>query len=252
MQRISRTSHELPRVAIGFQPEFLDFQRGIRVGNLEDNQRITRILKLALESRYRQSMVTERWGRGVFWQWIGFLSRANRSVMPLSSHVSFGCSKFFITVDTEEKLFKCGLQVERGCIKPPKDYPQCGLMPDWDWHRLVRALKPNSRMELDLRRLVTREGFRVHAGGWDPGARSFNSANFPDMRALRKILNSAPPDQWAGFQVYFAMKEDEVRNCLGVDLVDSMIAIFDEVAPLMNQCMTVPLATKPEGFHSGI
>ncbi len=248
MQRISRTGNELPSLAIGFQPEFLDFQRGIRVGNLEDNQRITRILKLALESRYRQSMVTERWGRGVFWQWIGFLSRANRSAMPLSSHVSFGCSKFFITVDTEEKLFKCGLQVERGYEKAPKDSPQCELKPDWDWHRLVRALKPKSRMERDLRRLVIREGFKVHAGSWDPSARSFNKTNFPEMRTLRKILNSAPADHWAGFQVYFAMKEDEVRGCLGVDLVDAMMAVFDEVAPLMNQCMTIPLATKEERF----
>ncbi|HVN80947.1 MAG TPA: hypothetical protein VMW38_18300 [Terriglobia bacterium] len=250
MQKISRTGPELPRVAIGFQPEFLDFQRGIRVGNLEDNQRITRILKLALEGRYQQSMVTERWGRGVFWQWIGFLSRANRSAMPVSSHVSFGCSKFFITVDTEEKLFKCGLQVERGYEKAPKDYPQCELKPDWDWHRLVRALKPKGHMERELRRLVMQEGFRVHAGGWDVRARSFSKSNFPDMRTLRKILNAAPAEEWAGFQVYFAMKEVEVRGFLGADLVDAMMAIFDEVAPLMNRCMAIPLATKPERFPS--
>jgi len=63
----------------------------IHVGNLEEHQRITRILKLALEARYQQSFVTERWGRGVFWQWIGFLVRAQSRCMPLSSAVSFGC-----------------------------------------------------------------------------------------------------------------------------------------------------------------
>ena len=47
-----------------FRPEFLDFRRGIRVGNLNDDERITRILKVALEARYRQPFVTERWGRG--------------------------------------------------------------------------------------------------------------------------------------------------------------------------------------------
>ena len=244
MQKISRLGSALPPAAIGFQPDFLDFQRGIRVGNLEDNQRITRILKLALEGRYQQPFVTERWGRGVYWQWIGFLSRANRSAMPLSSHVSFGCSKFFITVDTEEKLFKCGLQVERGYIEAPKDYPQCQLKADWDWHRLVRSLRPKSRTEQELRRLILREGFLLHAGGWDPSVRSFSKANLPDMRKLHKLLDSAPSDQWAGFQVYFPMKENEVGGCLGVDLVDAMMAVFDEVAPLMNQCMKIPLNTK--------
>ena len=111
-------------------------------------------------------------------------------------------------MDTEERLFKCGLQVERGYVKAPEDYPQCELKPDWDWHRMIRALKPKSPMERELRRLVMQEGFRVHAGGWDPTARSFNKTNLPDMRGLRKALNAAPPDHWAGFQVYYAMKGD--------------------------------------------
>lgn len=104
---------------IEFRPEFVDFRRGIRVGNLNDNERITRILKLDLESRYRQAFVTERWGRGVYWQWIGYLVKANRTAKPISSHISFGCSKFFIMMDTEEQSFKCGLQVERGFIRAP-------------------------------------------------------------------------------------------------------------------------------------
>ena len=48
------------KIPAGFRPEYLDFQRGIRVGNLEENERITRVLKLALESRYSQPFVTER------------------------------------------------------------------------------------------------------------------------------------------------------------------------------------------------
>ena len=79
---LTEPSYAMPTVAIGFRPEYLDFRRGIHVGNLEDNERITRILKLGLESRYRQPFVTERWGRGVYWQWIGFLARANREAKP--------------------------------------------------------------------------------------------------------------------------------------------------------------------------
>lgn len=40
--------------------KFLDFHRGIPVGNLDDDERITRILKVALERRFSQSFVTER------------------------------------------------------------------------------------------------------------------------------------------------------------------------------------------------
>ena len=76
-------------IACAFRPEFLDFQRGIHVGNLHDDERITQILKLALEARYGQPFVTERWGRGVYWKWIGYLPRANRLAKPISSDVSF-------------------------------------------------------------------------------------------------------------------------------------------------------------------
>ena len=155
MSSKSHTTLPLPATALAFRPEYLDFRRGIHVGNLEDNERITRILKLALESRYAQPFVTERWGRGVYWQWIGYLPRANREAMPLSSRVSFGCSKFFLNVDTEEKFFKCGLQVERGYVKAPRGYRECQLQPDWDWHRLLRSLQPRSPMERELKRLVS-------------------------------------------------------------------------------------------------
>ena len=114
----------MPSVAIGFRPEYLDFNRGIRVGNLEDHERITRILKLALESRYQTGFVTERWGRGVFWQWIAFLPRANREAKPQSSAISFGWSKFRISVETDKKVFQCGLQIERGDVKAPRAFRQ--------------------------------------------------------------------------------------------------------------------------------
>jgi hypothetical protein len=229
-----------PRTAIRFLPEYLDFQKGIRVGNLEDNQRITRILKLALEARYQEPFVTERFGRGVYWQWIGFLPRANRSAKPISSKVSFGCSKFYLTMDTEAQLFKCGFSVERGMIKPPQDFPKIQLKADWDWHRLLGCLKPSSAMARELKRLVDREGFRIDAGNWDSG-QSIRKHKFPPLARLKKMLEDAPPAEWAGFQVYYPMPENEVRDSSGVDLIESMMAIFEEVTPAMNLCMQMKL-----------
>ena len=229
-------------VAVGFRPEFLDFQRGIHVGNLEENQRITRILKLALEARYGQPFVTERWGRGVYWQWIGYLPRANRTAKPISSDVSFGCSKFFLTVDTGEQLFKCGLQVERGYVKAPPESRYCQLRPDWDWHRLIEALKPAGALERELERLVLHEGFMLHAGGWEEQPVYFARTGYPGVRKLRQALEAAPKSGWAGFQLFYAMRENEVRGSTGLDLVESMLAVFREVTPAMNLCMQIALA----------
>jgi hypothetical protein len=236
----AKIGRAIPRSAIGFKPEYLDFKRGIRVGNLEDNQRITRILKLAIEEEFQESFVTERFGRGVYWRWIGFLVRANRSAKPVSSNVSFGCSKFFITMDAVDRLFKCGFSVERGFQKAPPAYPQCELKPDWDWNRLLKQLKPHSALYVELKRLVKREGFSIDAGNWEERS-TFRKSNLPDPGKLRKILKGAAVDSWAGFQVYYPMDEKEVSGSPGVDLVESMLAVFREVTPSMNRCMQIEL-----------
>jgi hypothetical protein len=64
------------RSLVRFRPESFDFDRGLRVGNLEDHEQVTRILKVALEARYGQPFVTERWGREVCWRWIGLFPLA--------------------------------------------------------------------------------------------------------------------------------------------------------------------------------
>jgi len=246
MRTIPHSSFPLPTAAIAFRPEFLDFRRGIHVGNLEENERITRILKRALEARYQQGFVTERWGRGVFWQWIAFLPRADREAKPLSSHVSFGCSKFFVSVETEEKVFKCGLQIERGYVQAPRSSRECELRPDWDWHRLVKGLRPSSPLERELRRLIIREGFCLCAGSWEREREQFSRENFPGVTHLRRLLVAAPKNHWAGFQLFFAMTEEEVRSATGLDLVESMLAVFREVTPLMNLTMQIQLSESSE------
>ncbi len=240
MNRKLQKFQAYPRTAIGFLPEYLDFQRGLRVGNLADHERITRILKLALEARYQQPFVTERYGRGVFWRWIGFLPRANRDAKPLSSRVSFGCSKFFLTMDVEAQLFKCGFSVERGMIRAPRDFLKARLQADWDWHRLLAALKPAGPMDRELRRLVFKEGFWIEAGGFD-ARDALTRKTFPGAAALRKMLEKAPAGSWAGFQVFYPMSQEEVRRSTGVDLIESMLAIFEEVTPAMNLCMQIQL-----------
>jgi hypothetical protein len=232
-------------IVAGFRPEFLDFDRGIRVGNLEEHERITRILKIALETRYEQPFVTERWGRGVYWQWIGFLTRANRSAKPLSSDVSFGCSKFFLTVDRDERLFQCGLQIERGFLKASRDSRCFQLREDWDWNRLLAGLKPRGAIGEHIERLL-RDGFCIHAGTWDGNACDYGEPDYPGAQKLRRQLEAAAANQWAGFQILFPMTEDEVRGATGLDLVESMLAVFDEVAPVMNLCMQVPLPIKDD------
>jgi hypothetical protein len=228
-------------VACAFRPEFLDFERGIHVGNLNEDERITRILKSALETRYGQPFVTERWGRGVYWRWIGYLARANRVAKPVSSDVSFGCSKFFLEVDTEERAAKFGLQVERGFEKAPRDHRQFELRADWDWHRLLAALKPGGPLTRALDRLVLREGFLVHAGGWAGEAVSFSKSNYAGPAKLRRALQTAPKSAWAGFQLYYQMSPKEVASATGLDLVESMLAVYREVVPVMNACMQIEL-----------
>jgi hypothetical protein len=233
-------------VAVAFRPEFLDFDRGIHVGNLEESERITRILKLALETRYGQPFVTERWGRGVYWQWIGFLPRANRTAKPLSASVSFGCSKFFLTVDTGEKLFKCGMQVERGYLKSAAGHESFRLQSDWDWHRLISGLKAGGALEREMERLVLDEGFVLHAGSWEDQPVYFSRDGYPGVRKVRQALESAPGNRWVGFQIFYAMREDEVHAATGLDLVESMLAVFREVTPAMNPCMQIRLTERAE------
>jgi hypothetical protein len=241
------------KTAIGFRPEFLDFSRGIHVGNLEPHERITKILKGALEAEYGQEFVTERWGRGVFWQWIGFLNRANRAVKPQSSGVSFGCSKFFVSVDTDERRFTCGMQVERGYVRASRDERAFRLCPDWDWHRFVAGLVPRAVLYRELKRLVDEEQFEVRLGSWGAshvfggpatspgGSRPAKTRTLPGAARLRALLEEAPAGEWCGAQVYFPLAEADVRTTSGVDLIEAMMAVFEEVRPAMNACMDVPI-----------
>ena len=220
-----------------FRSEWIDFERGIRVGNLEPHERITQILKFHLESRYHTPFVTDRWGRGVYWQWICWLPRANREAKPISHDVNFGCAKLFITADQEKRIFKSGLQIERGYAQGPEPYPGCLLKDDWDWHRLM---KPSAALDAELRRLITREGFVVEVGNFEANA-VFTKNNFKSARQIREATRKFSAHEWAGFQLYYLMPEREVLACSGYELVKAICGVLEEVVPAMNCCMEVEL-----------
>lgn len=225
----------------GFRPEYLDFQRGIRVGHLEPHQRITQILKHTLQDRYQEDFVIDRWGRGVYWQWICFLPKANRIAKPLSGSHNFSCSKFFIKVDRNDSIFKSGLHVERGLGNSSKDRPAFQLQEDWDWHRLIKGLRGNrSRLYRALRRLVLEDHFHIHAGTREKYTR-YSHLNFPSAAELRRTLTEYSDQEWVVFQLYYPMAPDEVKGSTGSDLVEAILAILAEVVPVMNLCMQVPL-----------
>ncbi len=235
-----------------FRPEWIDFERGVRVGNLEPHERITRILKYHLEQRHDTRFITDRWGRGVYWQWICWLPVANREAKPLSHSVNFGCAKFFISADGERRIFQSGLQIERGYAEGRAPYPGCQLESDWDWHRLMKQAASGTVLDRELKRLLGREGFVVEVGDWGKNL-VLNAGNFTSARQIRAAARKAPPRGWAGFQIYYPMPAEEVCACSGYELVKAICAVFAEVTPAMNVCMQVPLTgrmTSPDPTHT--
>jgi len=250
--RASRKERLLPWKATGsaaelptgeaFRPEWIDFTRGIRVGNLEPHERITQILKFHLESRHGTPFVTDRWGRGVYWQWICWLPRANREAKPVSNKVNFSCAKLFISADGDRRVFKSGLQVERGYLSGPEADKPWGLRPDFDWHRLIKQCRAGTALDRELRRLVQRESFVATVIG-EQADGGLTERDVTDTAQMRAALRDCSPERWAGFQLYYPMPESELRGCTGYELVQAVAGVFEEVIPAMNCCMDIPLVS---------
>ena len=246
--RASRAGALLP-TGHAFRTQWINFDRGIRVGNLEPHERITQILKFNLSRRHQQPFTVDRWGRGEFWQWICWVPRADRDAKPLSSHVNFGCAKFYITVDRDDRVFQSGMQIERAPIRPIGDYPSQRLEEDWDWHVLMRNLRKGGALERELSRLVCEENLVIHVGSYDK-MRVFDAARFKGAGPMRRACKAFDETQWGALQVLYPMPEDEVREIPGFELVGAVLAVFDQLAPAMNLCMGVP-CLKEVPFHIG-
>ena len=74
-----------------------------------------------------------------------------------------------------------------------------------------------------------------------------SKADYPGPVKIRRALEAAPKDGWAGFQLFFRMSEIEVKSATGLDLVESMLAVYDEVVPAMNACMQIELTASASG-----
>jgi hypothetical protein len=240
LARRGASAQEVP-TGEAFRPEWIDFDRGIRVGNLEPHERITRILKHRLEEKYGTGFVTDRWGRGVYWQWICWLPRADRDAKPVSNGSNFGCAKLYISADRGRRVFQCGLAVERGFITGTPSFAGILLQRDWDWHRLMKQCAPGTDFDRELRRLVTREGFSVAIGGPGEGM-TWTKKEFSSALQIRDAARKAPRNAWSGFDLYYPMPESEVRASRGYELVQGVLGAFAEVVPLMNMCMQVKLS----------
>lgn len=226
-----------PRVRPDFSPTLLDFRRGIHMGNLEPNQRITQIMKAVLESQHGTRFITDRWGRGVYWRWICWLPVQNRQAKPLSSGFNFGCAKFYTSLDLEAQTFEAGMQVERAPLKTGAGFVRTEK--DWDVHRLVRGLRRGSPLAREVARLVRQEGFTVRAGPF--GERStFTAATYRGPAPLASRCKAIPPDTWGGFQLCYVFTRTEIKAMTGEEIVGAIGDIFDEVTPAMNLVMTVP------------
>jgi len=234
-----RVVKELPLpVKPAFKREFIDFERGIRMGGLAPEERITQIVKAALVERHRRDFIIDKWGRGRYWQWICWLCRDDREAKPLSSKYNFGCVKFFVSYDSKPNVFQAGMQLERATVA--RGAPtEVALQDDWDWHRFVKGLRKGSPLAAELERVVVKEEFTAHLGGSEAGA-TFRGKDWGGVAALRRALRKLPDDSWAWFQLYWAWPEAEIKEMDGGEIVASVLAVFDEVAPVMNLIMDGP------------
>jgi hypothetical protein len=237
-----------------FKREFLDFERGIRMGGLEPQERITQIIKYGLVSKHHQDFVIDKWGRGRFWQWICWICRANRDSKPISGGLSFAAAKFYLSLDSEPRQLTAGLQIERARLRPVRGAgpDEVYAAEDWDFYRLVKGLKAGSPIDAELRRLVTREGFTVHVGGLGDDGLTIRGRRWGGAAVIGRACRKIPAEAWGWFQCYYAIPEKELLTMNGSEIVAAVIAIFDEVTPLMNRITAEAYLTeKPRAARPG-
>lgn len=220
----------------GFKNEYIDFDRGIRVGHLEKGARVTQIYKELLKERFGHEVVCDRWGRGVYWQWICWVPKPNRQAKPISSGYNFASAKFFISVDKEERCFQVGMQIERAPKEADSDDWGIILEEDWDWHVLLKALK-EKKLQSGLKKLL-KEGFKIRVGAFS-ALYEYDKSDW-DPLAVRRKAQRFSKAEWGGFQLFYPFIEKEIKSLKGAEIIQAVAAVFDEVAPVMDLCMYKP------------
>jgi hypothetical protein len=225
-----------------FRSAYLDFDRGIRVGgHLAVEERLTQIIKSRLTARYGVRMLCDRWGRGMYWQWLCWVPEPNKRAKPLSAGHNFGSTKFYVTIDRAQRCFHAGMQVERAPKHPDAQWPLT-VETDWDWHVLLTALGA-AALPRHLHRLL-REGFRLRVGAYTSPTEYDHSTW--DLTACRRTAQRFRANAWGGFQLFWPMSEQEVQATPGPELIEAILAVFAEVTPVMNLCMYAPCLPEPQ------
>ncbi len=128
------------------------------------------------------------------------------------------------------------MQIERAPRRGAAEEGEITLEKDWDWHVLLRELR-GEKLRRILARLL-REGFRIRGGAFEALV-EYDRRTW-DAGLCRRRLQRFAPRAWGGFQLFWPMTEREVRATSGPELVDAMMAVFDEVAPALDPCLYAP------------
>ncbi len=240
MRRRDLTEAVLPDGS-AFRTEWIEIGRGIRVGHLRPEERFTRIVKFRLHRRYGRDFLVDRWGRGSIWPTVWFVPRENRRAKSAAGRGHFSCAKFYAAAPPGEEVFRAGFHIESGLRRSP-DRPELERKNDWDWHRFLRALRRNDAFDEHLRRLVRRDGFSVSVGFFD--RRTFPADSFEGSRTILRAIRKQDPDGWTGVLIDYGWNAGEIASMNGPELIDAVMAVYDELYDIMNACLQIPIARK--------
>jgi len=239
---MARPGDPVPRPATlgrAFRTQWIDPDKGIRVGNLQPHERITQIVKFWLQDTYGQPFTIDKWGRGTHWRWICWVPKLNREAKPVSGKLNWAAAKFYISMFPNSERFCAGMQVERGPAVGPAHFPGCLLQDDWDWHGLWKQLRKGSPLDAEMARLIRTDGFEAWIGKTTHTAKTYTSAG-----QLKRALRGVADTEWAGFQLYYPLPCPDLQRLPGPDLVEAVCAVFAELTVAMNAVMEVPLVAR--------
>ncbi len=237
---LSRPAPQVSRSRLGsaFQTNWIDMDRGIRVGHLEEDERITWILKQRLKESFGERFLIDRWGRGVYWQYVWFVPEGNWRAKNIGGSGHFASAKYFISVDQDRRVFQAGLFLESGHQKDSD--PRFVRTRQWDWPRFTRRLARDTQFRLALSRLIRKDGFEL-AVGFGEDRVIFDSARFRGPGSILSEIRRRPAGGWTVVSLYYPMLEDELQRTRGPAVVDATMAVFNELLPIMNGCLKVGL-----------
>ena len=239
---LGRAPHGAPapgsRPGSSFRTRWIDVERGIRVGHLEEHERITWILKQRLGERYNDRFIIDRWGRGVYWQYIWFVPERNWKAKSIGGPGHFASAKYFIAVDQDRRIFQAGLFIESGHQRD--NDPRHVRTREWDWHRFMRHLARDKAFRTTLTRLIRKDGFEARVG-FGKEVTLFDAARMKRIGQVLGAIRRKAPGDWTVVSVYYPMDEKELAATPGPALIDALLTVFDELAPLLNACLKIPL-----------